>query len=195
MPGVPGRSDGPSRGLLPPNRLPLARALRSQRGGTECLLDSRRVLVGSRSTQSQDGPAVETSHAKSQGGRGARSPPLVYVTVHVQEEVHDLSGVVKGVLKRAALVLDRTFLGLHGVLKYIDASKTPAICTAELCSSPSYNKRAQGVCVEESAACEHAGLGEWPGLCKIDEDCPTGEVVAGRGCEGHDYLMNHLSSE
>uniref|UniRef100_A0A7S4RAN6 40S ribosomal protein S12 n=1 Tax=Alexandrium monilatum TaxID=311494 RepID=A0A7S4RAN6_9DINO len=121
-----------------------------------------------------------------------------------EEEVTDLMGAVKRVLK-SALVVDGAVRGLHEVAKYIDAGKAQVVFLAESCNEPGYKKLVQGLCVEKNVPLvdvpDNKSLGEWAGLCKIDKDGLPRKVV-GASCvavadfgdegSGYSFLMNHL---
>eukprot|EP00931_Biecheleriopsis_adriatica_P089159 TRINITY_DN6332_c0_g1_i6.p2 TRINITY_DN6332_c0_g1~~TRINITY_DN6332_c0_g1_i6.p2 ORF type:complete len:141 (-),score=45.79 TRINITY_DN6332_c0_g1_i6:77-499(-) len=121
-----------------------------------------------------------------------------------EEEVTDLMGAVKGVLKRA-LMVDGVIRGLHEVAKHIDASKAQVVFLAESCNEPTYKKLVQGLCLEKNVPVidvpDNKSLGEWAGLCKIDKDGLPRKVV-GASCvcvtefgeegEAYNYMMNHL---
>uniref|UniRef100_A0A7S4VXR7 40S ribosomal protein S12 n=1 Tax=Alexandrium monilatum TaxID=311494 RepID=A0A7S4VXR7_9DINO len=121
-----------------------------------------------------------------------------------EEEVTDLMGAVKRVLKNA-LVVDGAIRGLHEVAKYIDAGKAQVVFLAESCNEPGYKKLVQGLCVEKNVPLidvpDNKSLGEWAGLCKIDKDGLARKVV-GASCvavtefgeEGlaYDFMMKHL---
>mmetsp|Transcript_33668 Transcript_33668/g.77955 ORF Transcript_33668/g.77955 Transcript_33668/m.77955 type:complete len:141 (-) Transcript_33668:23-445(-) len=125
--------------------------------------------------------------------------------VEVEEEVNDLPGAVKGVLKRA-LHVDGVIRGLHEVAKYIDAAKAQVVFLAESCNEPAYKKLVQGLCVEKNVPLvdvpDNKSLGEWAGLCKIDKDGLPRKVV-GASCvcvtdfgeegQAYDYLMNYIN--
>merc|ERR1719337_367344 len=122
----------------------------------------------------------------------------------VEEEVTDLMGAVKKVLKNA-LVVDGVIRGLHEVAKYIDASKAQVVFLAESCNEPTYKKLVQGLCSEKNIPLidvpDNKSLGEWAGLCKIDKDGLPRKVV-GASCvavvdfgeegEAYNYMMNYL---
>eukprot|EP00931_Biecheleriopsis_adriatica_P089157 TRINITY_DN6332_c0_g1_i4.p2 TRINITY_DN6332_c0_g1~~TRINITY_DN6332_c0_g1_i4.p2 ORF type:complete len:141 (-),score=51.04 TRINITY_DN6332_c0_g1_i4:182-604(-) len=121
-----------------------------------------------------------------------------------EEEVTDLMGAVKGVLKRA-LMVDGVIRGLHEVAKHIDASKAQVVFLAESCNEPTYKKLVQGLSLEKNVPVidvpDNKSLGEWAGLCKIDKDGLPRKVV-GASCvcvtdfgeegEAYNYMMNHL---
>mmetsp|Transcript_73920 Transcript_73920/g.130596 ORF Transcript_73920/g.130596 Transcript_73920/m.130596 type:complete len:140 (+) Transcript_73920:72-491(+) len=121
-----------------------------------------------------------------------------------EEEVTDLNGAVKGVLKRA-LQVDGVIRGLHEVCKYIEASKAQVVFLAESCNEATYKKLIQALCTEKNIPMidvpDNKSLGEWAGLCKIDKDGLPRKVV-GASCvcvvdfgeegEAYNFMMNHL---
>merc|ERR1719413_73093 len=127
--------------------------------------------------------------------------------VEVEEDVTDLPGAVKGVLKKA-LVVDGVIRGLHEVAKYIDAGKAQVVFLAESCNEPTYKKLVQGLCAEKNIplidVSDNKQLGEWAGLCKIDKDGQPRKVV-GASCvcvtefgeegQAYDFLMKYLGKE
>mmetsp|Transcript_12557 Transcript_12557/g.40147 ORF Transcript_12557/g.40147 Transcript_12557/m.40147 type:complete len:132 (-) Transcript_12557:88-483(-) len=112
-----------------------------------------------------------------------------------EEEVTDLMGAVKRVLKNA-LVVDGAVRGLHEVAKHIDAGKAQVVFLAESCNEPGYKKLVQGLRVEKNVP-----LTDVPLRARIDRDGPPREV-AGASCvavtefgeEGlaYDFMMKHL---
>merc|ERR1719291_1661339 len=121
-----------------------------------------------------------------------------------EEEVTDLMGAVKGVL-RNALVVDGAIRGLHEVAKQVDAGKAQVVMLAESCNEPTYKKLVQGLCLEKNVPLidvpDNKQLGEWAGLCKIDNDGLPRKVV-GASCvavtdfreegQAYDYMMKYL---
>jgi len=113
-------------------------------------------------------------------------------------------GAVRKVLKNA-LVVDGVIRGLHEVAKHIDASKAQIVFLAESCNEPTYKKLVQGLCLEKNIPLvdvpDNKQLGEWAGLCKIDNDGLPRKVV-GASCvavtdfgeegQAYDYMMKHL---
>merc|ERR1719507_354148 len=111
---------------------------------------------------------------------------------------------VRKVLKNA-LVVDGVIRGLHEVAKHIDASKAQVVFLAESCNEPTYKKLVQGLCLEKSISLidvpDNKQLGEWAGLCKIDNDGLPRKVV-GASCvavidfgeegQAYDYMMKYL---
>merc|ERR1712204_110039 len=104
----------------------------------------------------------------------------VTVAAEVEEDVTDLPGAVKGVLKRA-LHVDGVIRGLHEVAKHIDASKAQVVFLAESVNEQNYKKLVQGLCTEKNVPLidvpDNKALGEWAGLCKIDKDGMPRKVV------------------
>merc|ERR1719499_2707521 len=91
------------------------------------------------------------------------------VAVEEEEQVTDLPGAIRGVLKRA-LVVDGAIRGLHEVAKRIDAGAAQVVFLAESCNEPTYKKLVQGLCLEKNVPLidvpDNKSLGEWAGLCK-----------------------------
>merc|ERR1719183_1143711 len=129
---------------------------------------------------------------------------VAHVEAEVEEEVTDLNGAVKGVLKKA-LAVDGVIRGLHEVAKHIDGSKAQVVFLAEDCSEPTYKKLVKGLALEKNIPLidvpTKLALGEWAGLCKIDKDglprkvsAASCVVVTDFGEEGqaYDYMMNYL---
>merc|ERR1712087_193335 len=122
----------------------------------------------------------------------------------VEEDVNDLPGAVKGVLKRS-LHVDGVIRGLHEVAKHVDASKAQVVFLAESVNEQNYKKLVKGLCLEKNVPLidvpDNKALGEWAGLCKIDKDGNPRKVV-GASCvcvhdfgeegQGYDFLMKHL---
>mmetsp|Transcript_29496 Transcript_29496/g.44588 ORF Transcript_29496/g.44588 Transcript_29496/m.44588 type:complete len:140 (+) Transcript_29496:78-497(+) len=135
----------------------------------------------------------------------AEEEEVVEVTpVEVEEDITDLPGAVRGVLKKA-LVVDGVVKGLHEVAKSIDAGRAEVIFLAENCDEPAYKKLVQALALEKNVPlvdiADKKELGEWAGLCKIDKDgAPRkvrgASVVAvtdfGEEAKAHDYLMSYL---
>merc|ERR1711979_181504 len=108
------------------------------------------------------------------------------VVVEEDEDVTDLNGAVRGVLKKS-LQVDGVIRGLHEVAKHIDAGKAQVVFLAESCNEPAYKKLVQGLCLEKNVPLidvpDNKALGEWAGLCKIDKDgLPRKVVVASAVC-------------
>eukprot|EP00434_Breviolum_minutum_P032121 symbB.v1.2.028408.t1/scaffold3009.1/size65478/7 len=101
-----------------------------------------------------------------------------------EEEVTDLNGAVRGVLKRA-LQVDGVIRGLHEVAKHVEACKAQVVFLAESCNEATYKKLIQGLCLEKNVPVvdvpDNKSLGEWAGLCKIDKDGLPRKVV-GTSC-------------
>mmetsp|Transcript_87447 Transcript_87447/g.245465 ORF Transcript_87447/g.245465 Transcript_87447/m.245465 type:complete len:140 (+) Transcript_87447:97-516(+) len=124
--------------------------------------------------------------------------------VEVEEECTDLNTAVKRVL-RNALVVDGVIRGLHEVAKHIDAGKAQVVFLAESCNEPTYKKLVQGLSLEKNVPLidvpDNKSLGEWAGLCKIDNDGNAKKVV-GASCvcvvdfgeegQAYEYMMNYL---
>merc|ERR1712048_117514 len=115
---------------------------------------------------------------------GDEEDEVAAAPVEAEEEVTDLMGAVKKVLKNA-LVVDGAIRGLHEVAKHIDAGKAQVVFLAESCNEPTYKKLVQGLCLEKNVPLidvpDNKSLGEWAGLCKIDKDGLPRKVV-GASC-------------
>ncbi|CAE7435915.1 RPS12 [Symbiodinium sp. CCMP2592] len=121
-----------------------------------------------------------------------------------EEEVTDLMGAVRGVLKKS-LMVDGAIRGLHEVAKHIEACKAQVVFLSESCNEATYKKLIQGLCVEKNVPVidvpDNKSLGEWAGLCKIDKDGMPRKVV-GASCvaiidfgeegEAYNFMMKHL---
>eukprot|EP00439_Symbiodinium_sp_Y106_P045720 s47_g5.t2 len=119
-----------------------------------------------------------------------------------EEEVTDLMGAVRGVLKKS-LMVDGAIRGLHEVAKHIEACKAQVVFLSESCNEATYKKLIQGLCVEKNVPVidvpDNKSLGEWAGLCKIDKDGMPRKVV-GASCvaivdfgeegEAYNFMMN-----
>mmetsp|Transcript_17707 Transcript_17707/g.20468 ORF Transcript_17707/g.20468 Transcript_17707/m.20468 type:complete len:121 (+) Transcript_17707:76-438(+) len=97
-----------------------------------------------------------------------------------EEEVTDLNGAVRGVLKRA-LQVDGVIRGLHEVAKHVEQCKAQVVFLAESCNEATYKKLVQALCLEKNVPVvdvpDNKSLGEWAGLCKIDKDGLPRKVV------------------
>mmetsp|Transcript_82076 Transcript_82076/g.228780 ORF Transcript_82076/g.228780 Transcript_82076/m.228780 type:complete len:140 (+) Transcript_82076:77-496(+) len=127
--------------------------------------------------------------------------------VEVEEDCTDLETSVKRVL-RNALQVDGVIRGLHEVAKHIDAGKAQVVFLAESCNEPTYKKLVQGLCLEKNVplidVSDNKQLGEWAGLCKIDNDGNAKKVV-GASCvcvtdfgeegQAYDYMMSYLGNK
>eukprot|EP00929_Paragymnodinium_shiwhaense_P053656 TRINITY_DN2687_c0_g4_i1.p2 TRINITY_DN2687_c0_g4~~TRINITY_DN2687_c0_g4_i1.p2 ORF type:complete len:140 (-),score=58.52 TRINITY_DN2687_c0_g4_i1:44-463(-) len=124
--------------------------------------------------------------------------------VEVEEEVTDLMGASRVVLKKA-LVVDGVIRGLHEVAKYIEGGKAQVAFLAESCNEAAYKKLVQALCLEKNVplvdVADNKTLGEWAGLCKIDSDGQPKKVVGasvvcitdfGEEGQAYEYLMNYL---
>mmetsp|Transcript_6445 Transcript_6445/g.14099 ORF Transcript_6445/g.14099 Transcript_6445/m.14099 type:complete len:142 (+) Transcript_6445:84-509(+) len=124
--------------------------------------------------------------------------------VEEEETVDSLEGACRKVLKNA-LAVDGALRGLHEVAKAIEAEKVKLCFLAESCNEPTYKKLVQGLCLEKNIqlvdVADNKTLGEWAGLCKIDNDGQPRKVVGasvvaitdfGEEGQAHSYLMDYL---
>ncbi|CAJ1389230.1 unnamed protein product [Effrenium voratum] len=124
--------------------------------------------------------------------------------VEKEEEVRDVNGAVRGVLKKS-LMVDGVIRGLHEVAKNVEAGRAQVVFLAESCNEATYKKLIQGLCLEKNVPLidvpDNKSLGEWAGLCKIDKDGHPRKVV-GASCvavvdfgeegQAYDFMMKHL---
>lgn len=84
-----------------------------------------------------------------------------------------------------ALIHDGLARGLHEVAKALDAKKAQACFLAENCEEPEYKKLVEALCKEHRVplveVADSKELGEWAGLCKIDQNGAARKVV-GASC-------------
>jgi len=122
-----------------------------------------------------------------------------------QEEVTDLASAVRRVCKNS-LAVDGLARGLHECAKVIEAGKAQFVFLSESCDEPAYKKLVKAMCAEKQVPLydvpDSKLLGEWAGLCKIDQDGKARKVV-GASCvvvfdhgdesDGLSWLRNNSS--
>jgi small subunit ribosomal protein S12e len=79
---------------------------------------------------------------------------------------------------------DNLARGLHEVCKALESQEKPALCIlAEDCQEAKYKQLITALCKEKGVSLvkvdQRVALGEWVGLCKVDE---TGTARKIRGC-------------
>lgn len=110
------------------------------------------------------------------------------------------------VLKNA-LIHDGLARGLHEVAKALDSKRAQACFLAESCSEPAYKKLVEGLCKEHGIplieVADSKELGQWAGLCRIDNEGAARKVVGascvavtdfGEQSEALIFLQNHIKS-
>ena len=127
-------------------------------------------------------------------------------SVAAEEEVTDLGSAVRRVCKNA-LAVDGLCRGLHESAKVIDAGKAQYVFLSEGCDEPNYKKLVKALCLEKQVPLievpDSKKLGEWAGLCTIDNDGNARKVVGasvvvvfdhGEESEGLNFLQTHIQS-
>merc|ERR1712126_152375 len=118
----------------------------------------------------------------------------------------DINTAIQEVLK-AALINDGLARGLHETTKSLDKRQALLCVLAENCDEKEYKKLVQALCQEHGIPLtkvdSNMKLGEWAGLCKIDQDgkarkvvkC-SAAVVRDWGSQGpaHDVLQDYLKA-
>ncbi|XP_046682663.1 40S ribosomal protein S12 [Homalodisca vitripennis] len=94
----------------------------------------------------------------------------------------DINSALQEVLK-TALIHDGISHGLHEATKVLDKRQALLCVLAENCDEPMYKKLVQALCNEHQIPLirvdNNKKLGEWAGLCKIDNTGKARKVV---GC-------------
>ena len=114
---------------------------------------------------------------------------------------------LKEVLKKAQ-IHDGLARGLHEACKALESGKSRLCCLAEDVDEDSYNKIVRALCDEHNVSLvmvpEGKKLGEWCGLCKIDEEGEATKVVGCSCAVVHNFgedthalncLMEHLKKD
>eukprot|EP00619_Florenciella_sp_RCC1007_P010757 CAMPEP_0205920624 /NCGR_PEP_ID=MMETSP1325-20131115/11498_1 /ASSEMBLY_ACC=CAM_ASM_000708 /TAXON_ID=236786 /ORGANISM="Florenciella sp., Strain RCC1007" /LENGTH=146 /DNA_ID=CAMNT_0053288327 /DNA_START=37 /DNA_END=477 /DNA_ORIENTATION=+ len=98
----------------------------------------------------------------------------------VEVEEMGVLDALKEVLKKA-LVHDGLSRGLHECAKALDKHTAKLCCLAKDCDNPEYTKLVRALCEEGGVNLVMVDtgkqLGEWCGLCKIDEEGEATKVV------------------
>merc|ERR1711931_555091 len=112
-----------------------------------------------------------------------------------------------GVLK-LALTHDGLARGLHEAAKALDKRSAHLCVLADSCDEPMYVKLVEALCAEHGINLikvdDSKKLGEWSGLCKIDNEGNARKVVGcscvvvrdwGKESQAHDVLMEYFKTK
>eukprot|EP00889_Picochlorum_renovo_P004581 jgi/Picre1/31611/NNA_006963.t1 len=118
----------------------------------------------------------------------------------------DINTAIQVVLKKA-LAHDGLSRGLHEASRAIERGQAQLCVLADDCNQPDYKKLIEALCAEQGvnliAVPENKQLGQWAGLCKIDEEGEARKVVGcscavvtdyGEETEGLAVLQEYLKS-
>ena len=119
----------------------------------------------------------------------------------------DLNTGIQEVLKQA-LISDGLARGLHETTKALDKRQALLCILAENCDEDSYKKLIQALCMEHDIPLikvdSNQKLGEWAGLCKIDQEGKARKVVRcssvvvrdwGKETQAKDVVMDFVNSK
>jgi len=118
----------------------------------------------------------------------------------------DINTAIQEVLKQA-LIADGLARGIRESAKALDKRQALLCILAENCDEPMYKKLATALCMEHGIPLikvdSNMKLGEWAGLCKIDQEGKARKVVKcsaavirdwGKETPAHDVLQEYLKS-
>lgn len=116
----------------------------------------------------------------------------------------DIMKALQEVLKKS-LVHDGLVRGLNEAVKALDRGQAQLCVLATDCDEPAYSRLIEALCNTHDVALvrvpEKKLLGEWAGLCKIDEEGNATKVVGatcvvikefGERSPGYDFLLEYL---
>merc|ERR1712150_337495 len=119
----------------------------------------------------------------------------------------DINTAIQEVLKQA-LIGDGLARGLREAAKALDKRQALLCIRADSCDEPMYKKLVTALCMEHGIPLikvdSNMKLGEWSGLCKIDQEGKARKVVKcsccvvkdwGKGGPAHDVLQEYLKSQ
>jgi len=119
----------------------------------------------------------------------------------------DINTAIAEVLKQA-LIADGLARGLREAAKALDKRQALLCVLAENCDEPMYKKLVTALCMEHNIPLikvdSNMKLGEWAGLCKIDNEGNARKVVKcsaavvrdyGVTGQAHDVLQEYLKSQ
>ncbi|KAL6056283.1 40S ribosomal protein S12 [Balamuthia mandrillaris] len=123
-----------------------------------------------------------------------------------QEGPMDVLSALKEVLKKA-LIHDGLARGLHECAKALDRRQAHLCALAANCTEPAYVKLVEALCLEHNINLikvpDSKQLGEWAGLCKIDNEGHARKVVGcscvvvkdfGEETPALNFLMEHFKA-
>merc|ERR1712071_282914 len=118
----------------------------------------------------------------------------------------DINTAIQEVLKQA-LIADGLARGLREAAQALDKRKALLCILAETCDEPMYKKLVTALCMEHGIPLikvdSNMKLGEWAGLCKIDQEGKARKVVKCSACvvrdwgkesPAHDVLQEYLKA-
>ena len=124
-------------------------------------------------------------------------------TPEVEETVADLSTAIRKVLK-ISRSKDGLVRGIHEVVKALETKQAKIVFLASSVNDANYKKLVQALAAEKQVpvveVSDNKTLGEWAGLCKIDQDGAARKVV-GASCVavkdfgGESLALNFLKSQ
>lgn len=116
----------------------------------------------------------------------------------------DIMKALQEVMKKS-LVHDGLVRGLNECAKALDRGKAQLCVLANDCDEPRYTRLIEALCANHEVALlrvpEKAQVGEWAGLCKIDEEGNATKVVGsssvvvkdfGETSPGYEFLIEYL---
>merc|ERR1712198_400622 len=119
----------------------------------------------------------------------------------------DINTAIAEVLKQA-LIADGLARGLREAAKALDKRQALLCVLAENCDEPMYKKLVTALCMEHNIPLikvdSNMKLGEWAGLCKIDQEGKARKVVKcsaavvrdwGKETPAHHIVQEYLKSQ
>merc|ERR1712126_158286 len=119
----------------------------------------------------------------------------------------DINKAIAEVLKQA-LIADGLARGLREAAKALDKRQALLCVLSENCDEPMYKKLVTALCMEHNIPLikvdSNMKLGEWVGLCKLDNEDKPRKIVKcscavvrdwGAETQAHDFLQEYLKSQ